>query len=155
MNTTKQRVKYRIHLPPEAIKILRWHMETQLVTTEQKESDLLFPAVTGGFRSPSVLNKPFAEVAGGIGLGKRFTQRALRRTFNDLARAAHIEGVVTKSISGHLTEKMRERYSTVGAVEQRESIAKVIDFAQSKQAKAGGVGGEERPASGEEETKTG
>jgi hypothetical protein len=80
-------------------------------------------------------------------------------TFNDLARAAHIEGVVTKSISGHLTEKMRERYSTVGAVEQRASIAKVIDFAQSKQAKAVAVGGEEsgeeRAASGEEGTKTG
>jgi hypothetical protein len=54
-----------------------------------------------------------------IGLSKRFTQRGLRRTFNDLARVAQVEGVVTKSISGHLTERMRERYSTVAPVEQR------------------------------------
>ncbi len=112
MNTTKQRVKYSIHLPAEAMDVLRWHVSTQLETAEQKESDLLFPALTGGFRAPSVLNKPFAEVAEAIGITKRFTQRGLRRTFNDLARAAHVEGVVTKSISGHLTERMRERYST-------------------------------------------
>jgi len=37
----------------------------------------------------------------------------MRRTFNDLARAAKIEAVITKSISGHLTERMREHYSTV------------------------------------------
>ena len=44
-----------------------------------------------------------------------------------------MEGVV-KSISGHLTERMRERYSTVASIEQRASIARVIDFAQAKPA---------------------
>ena len=81
-----------------------------------------------------MLNKPFEEVGRAIGLNKRFTQRGLRRTFNDLARAAQVEGVVTKSISGHLTERMRERYSTVAPIEQRASIARVIDFAQAKPA---------------------
>src|SRR5215207_1950320 len=74
------------------------------------------------------------EVGRAIGLNKRFTQRGLRRTFNDLARAAQVEGVVTKSIPGHLTARMRERYSTVASVEQRASIARVIDFAQAKPA---------------------
>jgi integrase len=134
MNTTKQRVKYSIHLPADAMEVLRWHADTQLETQEQKDSDLLFPSVTGRFRAPSVLNKPFTEVAAAIGLRKRFTQRGLRRTFNDLARAARVEGVVTKSISGHLTERMRERYSTVAPVEQRESVAKVIDFTRAKEA---------------------
>jgi integrase len=134
MNTTKQRVKYRIHLPEVAMEVLRWHVNTQLATAEMKESELLFPAITGGYRSPSVLNKPFEEVGRAIGLSKRFTQRGLRRTFNDLARAAQVEGVVTKSISGHLTERMRERYSTVAPIEQRASIARVIDFAQAKPA---------------------
>jgi hypothetical protein len=69
----------------------------------------------------------FEEVSRAIGLRQRFTQRGLRRTFNDLAREAQVEGVVTKSISGHLTERMRERYSTVAPIEQRASIARVID----------------------------
>jgi integrase len=56
----------------------------------------------------------------------RFTPRGLRRTFNDLARAARVEALVTRSISGHQTERMREHYSTVQPVEQRQSIGAVL-----------------------------
>jgi hypothetical protein len=56
----------------------------------------------------------------------RFTPRGLRRTANDLAREAKVEAFITKSISGHATERMREHYSTVRAGEQRESIGWVL-----------------------------
>jgi hypothetical protein len=52
----------------------------------------------------------------------------MRRTFNDLARAAKVEALVTRSISGHLTERMQHHYSTVRPDEQRESIARVIEL---------------------------
>jgi integrase len=94
------------------------HVDTQLTTPEQQDSDLLFPAVTRGYRSPSVLNKPFAQVSEAVGLARHFTQRGLRRTFNDLARAAEVESIVTRSISGHLTEQMQVHYSTVNSAEQ-------------------------------------
>jgi integrase len=126
MKTTKQKRRYAIELPEEVMDVLRWHVETQLLTPEQQESELLFPSILGGYRSPSVLNKPFADVAEAIGLGKRFTQRGMRRTFNDLARAAQVEGLVTRSISGHLTEQMQHHYSTVAPEEQRAGIAKVL-----------------------------
>ena len=61
-------------------------------------------------------------------LNKKFTQRGLRRTFNDLARAAEVQSLVTRSISGHTTTQMQEHYSTVNASEQRESIGKVIEL---------------------------
>ena len=81
--------------------VLRWHVETQLATPEQQESGAPLPvASTGGFRSPSVLNKPFADVgARRSGSASDSRQRALRRTFNDLARAAQVEALVTRSIS--------------------------------------------------------
>ncbi len=158
MNTTKQRVRYRIHLPEPVLEVLRWHIRTQLPTPEMQESDLLFPSTTGGFRSPCVLNKPFADVADAVGLGKAVTQRGLRRTFNDLARAAAIEGVVTRSISGHLTERMQHHYSTVNADEQRGSIARVIDLmeARDERSSAGGAPtGAPAPSSGAPNEKTG
>lgn len=126
LNTTKQRTRYTIELPPSAIEVLRWHIRTQLETPEQQDSPLLFPSVTGGFRAPTVLNKPFATVSDAIELGYHFTQRGMRRTFNDLMRAAEVEAIVTRSISGHLTERMQDHYSTVSGAEQRASIAKVI-----------------------------
>jgi hypothetical protein len=45
-----------------------------------------------------------------------------------VTRAADIEAIVTRSISGHLTERMQEHYSTVNAEEQRANIGKVIDL---------------------------
>ncbi len=140
MKTTKQKKRYSICLPAAVLDVLRWHVETQLTTAEMRDSDLLFPSVTGGFRSPSVLNKPFAEVAEAIGLGKRFSQCGLRRTFNDLARAAKIESVITRSISGHLTERMQQHYSTVNSEEQRESIARVISLMDARDERAAASG---------------
>jgi hypothetical protein len=52
----------------------------------------------------------------------------MRRKFNDLARAARVEAIVTRSISGHLTERMQHQYSTVRPDEQRQSIARVISY---------------------------
>lgn len=91
LTTTKQKTRYTIELPPSAIEVIRWHMRTQLETPEQQDSNLLFPSVTGGFRAPTVLNKPFATVSDAIRLGYHFTQRGMRRTFNDLMRAAEVE----------------------------------------------------------------
>ena len=132
MRTTKQKRRYAIDLPAEATAVLKWHVDTQLKTSEQQESDLLFPSTTGGFRSPSVLNKPLADVAEELKLGKKVSQRALRRTFNDLARAANVNDLVTRSISGHLTERMQHHYSTVNADEQRAALAKVISLAAAR-----------------------
>jgi hypothetical protein len=146
MRTTKQKRKYAVDLPEEVMTVLRWHVETQLVTPEQQDSDLLFPAVTGGFRSPCVLNKPFADVSEAMGLAKKFTQRGLRRTFNDLARMAEVADLVTRSISGHHTERMQHHYSTVSAAEQRESIARVIDLAKTRQQRTAGAPREAEPA---------
>lgn len=150
MRTTKQKRRYAIDLPAEAMAVLKWHVDTQLVTPEQQESDLLFPSIIGGFRSPSVLNKPLADVGEELELGKKITQRALRRTFNDLARAANVNDLVTRSISGHLTEKMQHHYSTVNGDEQRAALAKVISLASRR---GGEVGGEGTGRGGEETKK--
>ncbi len=131
METTKTGLRQRINAPPELMEVLRWHVSTQLVTDEQQASDLLFPRSDGGFRSEACLRKPFAEVRRMMGLGQSFTPRGLRRTFNDMARAAKVESLVTKSISGHLTDRMKDHYSTVSPVEQRESIGRVLHLVSS------------------------
>jgi integrase len=149
MNTTKTGLRQRISVPADVIEVLRWHERTQLVTEEQRRSELLFPAESGGFRSEHVLRKPFARVCALIGLPLRFTPKGLRRTFNDLARAARVESLVTMSISGHLTDRMREHYSTVTPVEQRESIGRVLRLVTVGSTTTGGApGGAPNPESG-------
>lgn len=126
MNTTKTGVRQRLHVPDELMEVLRWHVRTQLQTPEQQDSELLFPAKLGGFRGENALQKPFTACAEAAGLGKRFTPRGMRRTFNDVARRAKLDSLVIKSVSGHLTDRMKEHYSTVDGAEQREGLVRVL-----------------------------
>lgn len=128
MNTTKTGLRQRITVPTDLIDVLRWHCSTQLGTPEQQASELLFPREDGGVRTESCLSKAFAIVGGLIGLKKTFSPRGMRRTFNDMCRAVQVEHLVTKSISGHLTDRMKDHYSTVSPIEQRESIGRVLQL---------------------------
>lgn len=111
------------------------------VRTEQRHTALLirqrFAVHERHVEKDSFVHRHGAVVAAGehlarrregslIGLPIHFTPRGLRRTFNDLARAANVEALVTKSISGHQTDRMREHYSTVQPLEQRQSIGAVL-----------------------------
>lgn len=139
MKSEKTGKRCTVDLPGEVMAILKWHVDTQLRTPEQQDSDLLFPSVTGGFRAPAVLNEPFAEVAKAIGVKYQFTQLGMRRTFQDLARAAEVQDLVTRSISGHSTARMQEYYSTVQGHEQRESLARVIQLVTPSGGSTGGM----------------
>ena len=159
MEGTKTGIDQEIAVPAELLNVLRWHVDTQLRPGPQKESELLFPSELGGFRSRSCLDKPFADVAKAIGLKKHISPRAMRRTFQDLARTAEVRDVVTRSISGHATEEMQRRYSTVSASEQQKSLARVLrlmDFRKAEgRSRAGGEGsGEGHPAGGEDQEKS-
>ncbi len=141
MNTTKTGKLQKILLAPEILDILRWHVE-HLPPGPQRDSELLFPACDGGLWRPASLQEPFRKVAQAIGLKKRITPRAMRRTFQDLARKAQMDPLVTRSISGHLTEVMQHHYSTVQDAEQREGMAKVIAISGLKTPlKSGGESG--------------
>ena len=160
MDTTKTKLRQRISVPPDVIEVLAEHVRTQLTTAEQVGSDLLFPAPDGSYLTEHCLRSPFAKVGALIGLEMSFTPRGLRRTFNDLARTAQVEALVTKSISGHLTDRMREHYSTVHPVEQRESIGAVLRLvkggaASDAPAGSGTHGGTQGPTGGTSEGKSG
>lgn len=135
MEKPKTGLRQRLTLPEELMEVLEWHAE-RLPEGVMKDSALLFPSDTGGFRSASCLDKPFEEVVTSLKLKKHITPRAMRRTFQDLARAAEVKDVVTRAVSGHATEAMQQHYSTVSPIEMKASLAKVIDLAGIRQALA-------------------
>lgn len=49
----------------------------------------------------------------------------MRRTFNNLARQVAGD-IVTRSITGHVTEAMTEHYSHVGAGEKMQAASKIV-----------------------------
>jgi hypothetical protein len=128
MERTKTDVDLEIAVPRLLLDVLKWHVETQLVTPEQRASDLLFAREDGDIRDEKVLRSPFTAVAKAMGIGKRITPRAMRRSFQDLARTAEVRDVVTRSISGHATEHMQRLYSTVTNQEQAASLTRILNM---------------------------
>ncbi|HEU4411161.1 MAG TPA: tyrosine-type recombinase/integrase [Polyangiaceae bacterium] len=124
LEKTKTARDQRIHLPEEVMRLLAWHVG-RLPPGDAQTSELLFPSASGGFRSRSCLDKPFAAVCKAIGLKKRLTPRGMRRTYQDLMRAAQVEGVVVRAISGHATSQMQEHYSTVSPTEMRAAVLRL------------------------------
>lgn len=147
MQTTKTARHQRVSLPEDLVAILRWHIDT-LPEGPMADSELLFPSETGGFRAPSVLDKPFAAVAKETGLRKHVTARAMRRTFQDLARAAEVRDIVTRAVSGHATEEMQRHYSTVHQNEIREGIARIVNLGEFRKAMASDANPREEGGSG-------
>ncbi len=131
MDETKTALDQEIPLPPAAVRVLREHIAS-LPEGPMSKSPYLFPSVTGGMRSRSVLDKPFQEVLKALGWKIRLTPRGMRRTFNDLARDAEVHDVVTRAISGHETERMQRHYSTAQREEMREAVGRVISLATER-----------------------
>jgi hypothetical protein len=153
MDATKTGKDQVIALDQRQVEVMRWHVERLARENEKRAkraaenasamatTELLFPAAPtkwnsgGGFRSPSCLDKVFVDLGKRIGLTYEVTPRCMRRTYQDLARAAELKDVVTRSISGHATPEMQRHYSTVSGDEMRAGIAKVIDIATARREK--------------------
>src|SRR5258708_34154175 len=99
METTKTGKLQRIVMPKDIVDILKWHVD-QLPKGPMGESELLFPSETGGYRAASCLDRPFEEVTTKLKLNKRVNPRAMRRTFQDLARAPGGGGMVRRPAPG-------------------------------------------------------
>ena len=110
------KTRYRITLPDDLMAVLRWHVD-RLPPGPMRDSELLFPSETGGFRSASALDKPFREVGEAINLRKRVTPRAMRRSFQDLARDADIETIVRRRSA--VTRRRRCLTSTARSPKRR------------------------------------
>jgi integrase len=136
MNTTKTGVGYPIGLPQDVMDVLRWHIDANVDEGPMRESGLLFPSVRGTIRFTASLQKPFAGAASIAGINKRISAKAMRRTFQDITRAADVSSVVKRSISGHATEAMEGWYSTVAPDEQRAGLVKVVSLREHKAALA-------------------
>jgi integrase len=121
-----------VSLPRTVLDVLKWHVETQLKNHDMQKSDLLFPSLTGGFRTRTALRNPFMVVVDELKLKHNFTPKGMRRAFNDLARQAEISSFMTRAISGHSTAQMQDHYSTPAPDEQRESLARVIDLTERR-----------------------
>jgi integrase len=143
---TKNKTIRSVPLPQELANILREHRRT-LVAEQHPglEEGWVFPAKVVPGRTGKIiihssvrnaLLKVFANMEKEIEKAKsegrvppngitEITVHGLRRTFNNLLRQQAAREV-TKAITGHVTDKMLEHYSTVGMAEKSAAVGQVI-----------------------------
>ena len=97
----------------------------------------MFPSKRGTTRTPGGLWKAWQDCLDSAKIDQRFTVHGLRRTFNDLTRRAGVDSVVIRSLTGHVTERMREHYSTVALDEKRTAMASVVKLVRRACADSG------------------
>ena len=102
--------------------MLRWHVATPIKEGPVRDSDFLFRTENGKPRLATTMNEPFSEVSKQMGLAFPLSVHGMRRTDNDMCLAAGVNDLVTRSIYGHLTEKMQEEYTSVWAPLHRKSL---------------------------------
>jgi len=125
---TKTKARLRIPLPSALLEILAAHAR-DLPLQQADRSDLLFPSRTGGYQASSCLAKPIVAIAAAAGITKHLSPYFMRRTFQDLCRAAQVHDTVARAISGHATVEMQRLYSSVDGAEVRTGLTKVLALA--------------------------
>jgi integrase len=129
----KKRAPKELPLVAELAAILKEHRQTLLRDQAPGfDSGWMFPSRIGELRAPSTMAKAWEECLEAAGVAKRFTPHGLRRTFNDLNRRAGVDAIVTRAMTGHVTERMREHYSSVGLDEKRKAVADVVRLVPTK-----------------------
>jgi len=123
----KKRAPRELPVEPPVVEILREHR--QRLVAEQAPGlaeGWMFPSADGTLRQPSSVYKAWTACSKAAGVRGRFTVHGLRYTFNDLTRRAGVNGLVTRSLAGHVTEDMTQHYSTIGMDEKRAAVASVL-----------------------------
>lgn len=135
MEVTKTKKDLVAYLPASNLDILREHVGR--LGGERKNSELLFPPkwlrsrpTEAGFQSRWGLRKPLMAICARAGITRKLTPKgAMRRTFQNLCRAADVRELVQMSMSGHATKEMMELYSTVAETEGRAALTKMSAIA--------------------------
>jgi integrase len=123
----KKRAPKQLPVEPELAEVLKAHRRRMLAEqVPGLSSGWMFPSSTGTLRTPSSVDKAWDRCLELAKIGKRFTVHGLRYTFTDLVRRANVDAVVRRALTGHVTEEMQRKYSTVGLDEKRAAVAGVI-----------------------------
>lgn len=121
---TKTGVDITLWLPQSLCDVLDEHISS--LRGHQAAGDLLFSKPDGSVVCREQLVRAFRRAAKEIGIKHKVTPRAMRRTFQDLARLNRTDPFTVRAISGHSSEQMRMLYSTPNSKEVSKTIDRVL-----------------------------
>lgn len=129
VGTTKTSAEREVPLSELLAKVLEEHRRHQI--REQVpglDTGLVFPSNVGTYRTSCALRKPLELSAEAAEIDQHVSPQVLRRTWNTLLVAAGVDRIVVRSMLGHSSEEMTERYSGVRLERKKEAVARLHDL---------------------------
>lgn len=127
VGTTKTDAAREVPIGPELVAILDQHRREQIINqVPGLELGLLFPSDAGTHRTAGSLRKTLDTAASVAEIDQRVTPQVLRRTWNTLLTAAGVDRIVVRSMLGHSSEQMTERYSGIRLERKQEAVSLVL-----------------------------
>jgi len=139
VEATKTKVARIIPMNPLLTAALREHRKLQMELQHPGlHGNWVFPSDKGGMRLPQSATKAFNLATEKAKIDQRISPQVLRRTMNTMLIRAGVDRIVLRSVMGHVSEEMTERYAGVDSQDKREAILKV--FPGTGKAATGGDG---------------
>lgn len=129
VGTTKTAAEREVPLSELLGRILEDHRRMQI--REQVpglDTGLVFPSTVGTYRTSCALRKPLEFAAEAAQIEQHVSPQVLRRTWNTLLVSAGVDRIVVRSMLGHSSEEMTERYSGVRLERKKEAVARLSDL---------------------------
>ena len=126
VSTTKTGIIRTVPLVPELAEELRAHRTRQLAEQSAGLGEgWVFATEEGKLLPRAAMRWALGRVLKRVGITRRFTRHGFRFTFNNLSRRVAGE-IVTRSITGHVTQAMTEHYSHVGRDEKLAAAGSIV-----------------------------
>lgn len=127
VGTTKTNAVREVSLPVLVVQAIAEH-RARLLREQHPglSTGLVFPSDVATHRCPSTLTKPLGLCREAAGIEQRVSPQVLRRTFNTLLVEAGVDRIVARSMMGHSSEEMTERYSGVRLEAKEAAVGRVV-----------------------------
>lgn len=124
---TKTKAPREIPIPGWVCQVLLEHRRAMVQRQAPGlDKGIVFPSLTGGHRTRGSLRGAFLGAVKRAQIQQRVTPQVLRRTFNTLMLEAGVDRIVLRSMMGHCSEEMTERYAGVGLEAKAQAQATLI-----------------------------
>lgn len=121
---TKTKAPRETYMPKIVADAIREHHERRMRDDDLHE--LVFPADSGEVRASDTLRRVFDAAAVEAGIDINVGALVLRRTFDTLMVTAGVDRIVLRSMIGHSSEEMTERYAGVRLEDKRAAVLSIV-----------------------------
>lgn len=125
--STKTKKHRTVPLHPVLLEALRDHRARMFATQHPGlASGLCFPSDNGKPRTPHTLDRPLEALCKTVGIELRLGAQVLRRSMNSNLLRLAVDRLTIRSIMGHTTEQMTQRYFGASDADKRGAVLNMV-----------------------------